>query len=136
IETGARQERDKREGRKERKEKKKNHTAGGNGNGLGESISAAPNDDPFEAFWTAYPSRAPHSNPRKPPQAEFDRAIKRGVDAAAIVRGSKNYSEIVSQLRTEPQFVAQARTWLHQERWMEYQRGPEPAKTRSKEFVP
>ncbi len=79
----------------------------------------------FEKFWLAYPPRRPHSNPRKPAQAKFDAALKRGVEPAAIIRGAENYAAYVERERSDPKFVAQAQTWLAQERWKEYQKAAE-----------
>ncbi len=110
------------------------HTVDGDGS-AGESAPIVQPDD-FEIFWRTYPSRGPHSNPKKPAREKFARAVKRGIDPAAIIRGAEVYAETIRHQGTAPQFVAQAQTWLNQERWAECQRAPEPPKTRSKEFVP
>ena len=81
---------------------------------------------PFEAFWRCYPSRHPHSNPAKPARTKFEAAVKRGVDPALIIRGAEHYAAVVAQQGTEPRYVAQAQTWLGQERWSEYQEAPKP----------
>ena len=88
----------------------------------------------FETFWRAYPSRAPHPNPKKPARDKFERAVKRGVDPAVIIGGAGIYAETVRREHIDPRYVAQATTWLNQERWTD-QRQPEPT-GRSKEFVP
>lgn len=77
-------------------------------------------DRQFEDFWKTYPSRAPHSNPKKPARQRFDAAIKRGVSASEIIRGAKNFAAYVARQGTDPQYVAQAVTWLNQERWDEH----------------
>jgi hypothetical protein len=89
-------------------------------------------DSPFDDFWRSYPSRTPHPNPKKPAQAEFKAALKRGVDPAAIIRGAANYSRYVDQHITDRRYVAQAVTWLREKRWEEYQEPPveEPARRR------
>ncbi len=79
----------------------------------------------FEVFWRAYPSRRPHSNPKKPARAKFEVALKRGAAAADIVRGAGNYAAHVERERVEPRYVAQAVTWLNQERWDGYQEAAE-----------
>lgn len=133
--TGAGQERDKLEEGKERK-KRSTSTAHQDRNGFfGEPIPTAEPDD-FDTFWRAYPSRTPHANPKKPARDKFHRAVNRGIDPTAIIRGAEVYAATVSRQSTDPRYIAQAQTWLGQERWAEYQRAPEPAKTRSKEFVP
>ncbi len=78
-------------------------------------------DQQFEVFWRAYPSRRSHSNPKKPARAKFEVAVKRGVAAADIIRGAENYAAYVEHEHTDPKFVAQAQTWLNQERWTQYQ---------------
>ena len=78
-------------------------------------------DQQFEVFWRAYPSRRPHSNPKKPARAKFEAAIKRGMAAADIIRGAKRYAAYVEREGTDPRYVSQALTWLNQERWMEDQ---------------
>ena len=85
----------------------------------------------FNEFWRIYPSRRPHSNPQKPARAKFDVALKRGVAAADIIRGAQNYATYVEREGTDPKYVAQAQTWLSQERWAQYQKqeaaGSKPA---------
>ncbi len=80
-------------------------------------------------FWRAYPSRGRHSNPKKTARAKFEAALKRGVAAAVIIRGAENYAAIVESEGTNPKYVAQATTWLNQDRWQQYQEaaGGEPA---------
>ncbi len=86
-------------------------------------------DQQFQNFWRTYPSRRPRSNPKKPARAKFDAALKRGVSAADIIRGAENYAAYVEREGTDPKYVAQAQTWLSQERWTQYQEaaGDEPA---------
>ena len=75
----------------------------------------------FDGFWRIYPSRRPHSNPKKPAREKFEAALKRGVPASVISRGAENYAVYVEQETTDPRYIAQAVTWLNQERWAEYQ---------------
>ena len=75
----------------------------------------------FDKFWNIYPPRRPHSNPRKPALQKFEAALKRGIPASDIIRGAENYAAYVERERTDPKYVAQAMTWLNQERWTEYQ---------------
>ncbi len=79
----------------------------------------------FDEFWRIYPSRRPHSNPKKPAREKFEAALKRGVSASVIIRGAENYAVYVEQETTDPRYIAQAVTWLNQERWAEYQEAPE-----------
>ena len=84
-----------------------------------DGVSAAPVE--FDTFWQLYPSRRPHSNPKKPALAKFEAAVKNGTPPANIIRGAENYAAYIRQEHTEPKYVAQAQTWLSQERWTEYQ---------------
>ncbi len=86
-------------------------------------------DQQFEVFWRTFPSRRPHSNPKKPARAKFKAAVKCGVAAADIIRGAENFAAYVEREGTDPKFVPQAQTWLNQERWTQYQEaaGSEPA---------
>ncbi len=79
----------------------------------------------FDGFWRIYPSRHPHPNPKKPACQKFEAALKRGVPASDIIRGAENYAVYVEQEKTNPRFITQAKTWLNQERWAEYQKAPE-----------
>lgn len=91
---------------------------------LSPSLSLSPkkespgvDDGLFTRFWDAYPSRGAHGNPKKPAKAKFDAAVKRGVDPETIIRGAAAYAQQVARAGTQPQYVAQAVTWLNQERW-------------------
>ncbi len=75
----------------------------------------------FEVFWQTYPSRGRHSNPKKPARAKFDAALKRGIAAADIIRGAQNYAAYAQREISNPKHIAQALTWLNQERWTEHQ---------------
>lgn len=76
--------------------------------------------DLFEAFWTAYPKRTPHPNPKQPARLVWDRLIKAGEAPAVIIAGARAYGAAMAKAGTEPQFIAQARTFLGQRRWEEY----------------
>lgn len=80
-------------------------------------------DEDFEKFWSAYPSRGAHGSPRKPASEKFRAAVRRGVDPLAIIRGAEGYAAAMAG--KDPQFVAQAVTWLSQERWAD-QTAPPP----------
>lgn len=78
----------------------------------------------FENFWNVYPSRQPHSNPKKPASPKFEAAIRRGVDAQVIIDGAVRYAEYIRREGTNPKHVAQATTWLNQERWNDNNSAP------------
>ncbi len=40
--------------------------------------------------------------------------------AADIIRGAERYTAYVEREATDPKYVAQAQTWLNQERWAQY----------------
>ena len=85
------------------------------------TVGVSSNHTEFETFWQSYPSRRPHSNPKKPALAKFEAAVKNGTPPADIIRGAQNYTAYVRRERIDPKYVAQAQTWLSQERWTEYQ---------------
>ncbi len=85
-----------------------------------DSVASLPTRQ-FEIFWRTYPSRRPHSNPKKPARAKFEVALKRGVAAADIIRGAEHYAAYVEREHTDARYVSQALTWLNQERWVEDQ---------------
>lgn len=69
----------------------------------------------FEEFWSIYPSRGQHANPKKPAKAKWDLLIRRGEDPEAIIAGARRLAE--SRKGQDPQHTPQATTWLNQERW-------------------
>jgi hypothetical protein len=79
----------------------------------------------FEEFWKAYPKRE-GSNPKQPARKQFIRIIGRGEDAATVIAGARTYAdELRRQGKLETPYVAQAQTWLGQQRWRDYERSPE-----------
>ncbi len=71
----------------------------------------------FDEFWKSYPTRQ-GSNPKKAAQDKFTAVVKKGIDAQEIIKGAKNYrAQMKAAGNSETQFVAQAVTWLNQERW-------------------
>ena len=71
----------------------------------------------FDEFWKLYPSRSPHQNPKKPARDSFARKVKNGSTADEIIAGAKRYADLIRTSKTEPQHVAQAVTFLNQERY-------------------
>ena len=74
----------------------------------------------FEKFWTAYPKRDGHPNPKAPALAKFEVAVRNGAEAAAIIAGAEAYAAACRDNGTEGKFVCQAVTWLNQKRWNDY----------------
>lgn len=68
----------------------------------------------FQEFKSAYPKRT-GSQPWMPAEKKFLEHVKRGVDPAEIITGARAYAG--SPAASDPQFVAQAVTWLNQARW-------------------
>jgi hypothetical protein len=78
-------------------------------------------DEAFEEFWATYPKRD-GANPKKPAADKLTRILKSGVPPAAILTGAKRYrAECVEKNIVGTPYVAQAITWLNQERWGDYQ---------------
>lgn len=70
----------------------------------------------FDEFWLAYPSRS-GPNPKKPASQRYASAIQHGVDPDLIIGAAKRYADAIRLAKTDLKFVAQAVTWLNQERW-------------------
>jgi len=76
-----------------------------------------------EEFWKAYPRRE-GANPKTPALKKFDAAVKSGTDAESIIAAAKRYTaELQTQNQVGTKFVAQAVTWLNQQRWNDYPSG-------------
>lgn len=72
----------------------------------------------FEEFWKAYPKRE-GSNPKKPAAQKYKSALKRATHDE-IMEGVNAYAaHCVSKQITSTGYVAQAQTWLAQDRWTE-----------------
>ncbi len=83
-------------------------------------------DDAFERFWKAFPARRP--NPKAVAREIFERLVEKGVDPEDLVRGAAGYAVECRRLKTEEAFVCQAKTFLRQKRWTDYQEAePEAA---------
>ncbi len=80
--------------------------------------------EPFQSFWRLYPSRRPHSNPRKTALRSFKAALARGIAADDINRGAEHFAEHIRREGGDPKFIPMAATWLNQERWTEHQEAP------------
>jgi hypothetical protein len=79
-----------------------------------------PLESSFEEFWEVYPRRD-GANPKAPARKKFDTIVKSGVDPNEIVAAAGRYAaEARSKGQEQTQFVAQAMTWLNQQRWGDY----------------
>jgi uncharacterized protein YdaU (DUF1376 family) len=79
----------------------------------------------FDRFWTAYPHRGEHSDPKKPAREKFARIVRGGIDAETVIRAAARYAATVRG--RDPEKVAQAITWLNQARWEQYSASSAPA---------
>ncbi len=70
-------------------------------------------DAEFDAFWAAYPKRP--NNPKAPAKKKYLAARKRNVSHETIMAGVNAYA--ATRVNKDPEFTAQAVTWLNQERW-------------------
>lgn len=68
----------------------------------------------FDRFWEAYPRRD-GANPKQPAMKAFNRAVASGADPETIILGAQHYRR--EQHGKDARFIAQAVTWLNQERW-------------------
>lgn len=81
-------------------------------------------DEHFEAFWKAYPSRGSSDNPKTPARKKFSRKVLAGTPPAEIIEGARSYADAVEATgKIGTEFVCQAQTWLNQERWRDYADG-------------
>src|SRR5262249_40044100 len=69
----------------------------------------------FEAFWRIYPSRAPHTNPRKPAQSKFNAIVKRGIAPETLIAGAERYARYCQTHVRDPHHIKQAITWWNKE---------------------
>lgn len=79
-------------------------------------------DEKFEEFWASYPKRGEAANPKKPARDKFHRAVKAGADPDAIIAAARRYAQIENDAgRIGTEKIAQAMTWLNQQRWGDYE---------------
>lgn len=69
--------------------------------------------DRFDEFWSAYPKRD-GANPKKPAHTKWKTIVKK-VSPDVLIDAAKAYAK--QNAGKDPKFVAQAITWLNQERW-------------------
>jgi hypothetical protein len=75
----------------------------------------------FDEFWRVYPKRGDAANPKKPACDKFERAVRGGADPAVIIAAAARYAAIESSAgRSNTEKIAQAVTWLNQQRWQDY----------------
>ena len=77
-------------------------------------------DEAFDRFWSAYPKRTPHANPKKLARDAFVRALKRGATPDDIIKAASIYADYCKVHSVKPVYVAMAATFLNQERYSDY----------------
>lgn len=74
----------------------------------------------FERFWSFYPSRGGHGNPKRKAAVEFARAVSAGVEPEAIVKGAGEYADWCRIRGIERTwYVKTAANWLRDDGWEE-----------------
>ncbi|WP_159065806.1 replication protein [Gorillibacterium timonense] len=73
----------------------------------------------FAEFWNIYPRKIGKQDALK----TFQKRVKEGEDPQAIIQCAKHYREECERLRTEPQYVKHAKTFLNGERYKDYLEG-------------
>jgi hypothetical protein len=93
--------------------------------------TAAPPASGFDEFWVSYPKRE-GDNPRKPAVQAYQRALKRaealGYCAADLLIAAKRYA---GKHPGRSPYVAQAVTWLNQDRWQDELESSKPATSKA-----
>ena len=87
----------------------------------GESTRAKPQAaraEAFEDFWRAYPRKVAKDAARR----AFDKALKAGVDAGALIAGAQRYA--VERQGQDPKFTKHPATWLNGGCWEDELPGP------------
>jgi hypothetical protein len=72
----------------------------------------------FEGFWAAWVSRP--ENPKAAARLVFERRVREGVDATAIVAAAGRYAAFCAKTKKDGPFIPHARTWLSQRRYEDY----------------
>jgi len=95
--------------------------AGGARGSRAQAPAAVPQDEAaWQAFWAVYPSRGRYANPRQPARQRFLALLRRGIVAERMIAGAKAYGQDMAA-EPERRLVAQAQTFLKQQRWEQYE---------------
>jgi hypothetical protein len=98
--------------KKEEKEKEKELSGG--------RVATRPAESDFDKFWKAYPRRD-GANPKAPAARKFSAIVRSGTDPQEIIDAAKRYAaEMRAKCQERTPYVAQAITWLNQQRWADY----------------
>lgn len=75
----------------------------------------------FEEFWKAYPKRQ-GANPKHPARKKFEALVKNGLSSEVLISAARKYADGEAALgHIGTPYVAQAVTWLNQQRFEDYQ---------------
>jgi uncharacterized protein YdaU (DUF1376 family) len=76
-------------------------------------------EEKFEKFWSQYPSRKPHPNPKKGAFEKFKSKVggKNAADPDEIIQGVSLFAEQCGAAGTEPKFIPTAVVWLNRDGW-------------------
>lgn len=79
----------------------------------------------FDEFWSIYPKRGKHSNPKEPARQKWNELV-RTVDPEAIIASAR----VLAKVREgeDPQTTPQTITWLRQKRWQDDQPADTPVR--------
>lgn len=70
----------------------------------------------FDEFWSIYPKRGKHSNPKEPARQKWNDLV-RTVDPEAIIESARLLAKV--REGEDPQTTPQTITWLRQKRWQD-----------------
>jgi hypothetical protein len=74
-----------------------------------------------ERFWPEYPKRGDAANPKKPAKDKFVRLVRDGTDPEVMISAARRFCQIEREAgRYGTDKVAQAITWLNQQRFGDY----------------
>ena len=82
----------------------------------------------FEAWWCGGDGEPPYPRRvnKKKSHEKYVSARKNGATKEELAVGKRHYVQECQMLATEEHYIAYASTWLHQERWKDYQQPPKP----------
>lgn len=105
------------------REKERKEDSEANASVCGRDATRTSRTADFEDFWKVYPKRQ-GSNPKEHARKRFWAAAKSGADPAEIIRAAQAYAAQQQEIgNVGTVFVAQAVTWLSQQRWKDYANG-------------
>jgi hypothetical protein len=86
----------------------------------------------FDDFWFAYPPRK-GGNPKAAARTKWDVAIKKGVEPEIIVNAALKFRDEMRESESlGTSFVPMARTWLFQQRYLDYVPDPDKQERNAK----